>query len=82
MQVVRENMKDFIIFLDFIKILNLDINKLLYLDITSISRYIEKKISTYISLYTYIMYINIYIYYVHYAVDPYHNSKRKWLIIE
>lgn len=32
-QVVRENMKDFLIFLDFIKILNLDINKLLYLDI-------------------------------------------------
>lgn len=28
-----------------------------------------KKISTYISIYTYIMYINIQIYYVHYAVD-------------
>lgn len=54
MQVVRENMKYFIIFLDFIKILNLDINKLLYLDSTSISRYI---FSTYISIYTYIMYI-------------------------
>lgn len=58
-QVVRENMKDFLIFLYFIKILNLDINKLLYLDI-------YKRKSLHISLsvhilctliYTYIMYI-------------------------
>lgn len=50
-QVIIENMKDFLIFLDFIKILNLPINKLLHLDI-----YIKENL--YIYLY-------ICIYYVH-----------------
>ena len=32
-QVIRDNMKDFLIFLNFLKILNLAINKLRYLDL-------------------------------------------------
>jgi hypothetical protein len=44
MQVIRDNIKYFLIFIDFINILNLAMNKLIYID--------------------------IYIYYVHYAVDP------------
>ena len=66
-QVIRENMKDFLIFLDFIKILNLAINKLLYLDIykrkflhISLYMYILcTLIYTYIEIYTYNMYMYI-----------------------
>lgn len=46
MQVIRDNSKYFLIFIDFINILNLAMNKLIYI------------------------YMDIYIYYVHYAVDP------------
>lgn len=56
-QVIRENMKDFLIFLDFLKILNLAMNKLLYLDLD-------------IYIYNLYIYLYMYIYYVHYAVDP------------
>lgn len=49
-------MKDFLIFLDFLKILNLAMNKLLYLDLD-------------IYIYNLYIYLYMYIYYVHYAVD-------------